>query len=147
MTSLVGSKSHKRVHFGPCSDCNFSIMVQLILKTFTDLKLIQGLHFLFCNILDIFAPWPRKCSSSGPTVVYALRRWLIAIFSFYFCALHKLLVSPAALLSWSNCSCKSMHGHALTFSKQVIASIIYDSCCWITSRFALPPSVGGLSCL
>jgi len=79
----VGSKSHKRVvNFWWHSDRDFSIMVQPIPKWFTVLEtVIQGVYFLLCNLLDIFAPWPRKWGSSGPTVVYALHRWLILILS------------------------------------------------------------------
>ena len=43
-------------------------MVQPILNNFTVLEtVIRGLHFVLCNLLDIFAPWPRKWSSSGST--------------------------------------------------------------------------------
>ena len=36
-------------------------MVQPILKKFTALEtVVQEFHFLFCNILDIFAPWPEN---------------------------------------------------------------------------------------
>ena len=50
-------------------------------KRFTVLEtVIQALHFLSCNLVDIFARWPRKWGSSGPTVVYALHKWLILIF-------------------------------------------------------------------
>ena len=38
--------------------------------------MIQGLHLLLCNLLDIFVPWTRKWGSSGPTVVHALGKWL-----------------------------------------------------------------------
>ena len=57
-------------------------MVQPILNYFTVLEtVIQWLQFLFCNLLDIFAAWPRKWGSSGPTVVYALHKLLILICS------------------------------------------------------------------
>ena len=47
------SKSYKR-NFGLCSGHDFSITVQPILKKFTVLdNVIQGLHLLFCNLLDI----------------------------------------------------------------------------------------------
>ena len=53
----VGSKSHKRVKFRSCSGGDLSITVQPILKKFTVLETaIQGLHFHFCSLLDIFAP-------------------------------------------------------------------------------------------
>ena len=40
---------------------DFSIMVQPILKKFTVLEIvIQVVHFLLCNLLDISATWPRK---------------------------------------------------------------------------------------
>ena len=42
---------------------------------------IQGLHVLLCNPSDIFAACPKKWGSIGPTVVNALRKWLILIFS------------------------------------------------------------------
>ena len=35
---------------------------------------IQGLHFFCYKLLDIYAPLPRTWDSSGPTVVYALRK-------------------------------------------------------------------------
>ena len=85
----VGCKLHKRVHFWSSFGLDFSIMVQPILKKFAVLEtVIQELHFFFCNLLYIFGPWPecsltRKWGSSGPTVVYALRSWLIAVFSLY----------------------------------------------------------------
>ena len=58
-------------------------------------KLIQGLHFPLRNqpINNFCSLTPKNGDSCGPTVVYALRRWLIAIFSLYFYALHKWLVS------------------------------------------------------
>ena len=64
-----------RVNCGSCSGRDFSITFQPILKWFTGLETaIQVLHFLLCNLIDIFAPWPRKWGSSGPSVVYALRQ-------------------------------------------------------------------------
>ena len=46
----------KHVDFGSSSDGDFSITVQPIFKKFTVLETaIQGLHSLFCNLLDIFA--------------------------------------------------------------------------------------------
>ena len=51
--------------------------------------MVQAIHFLLCNILDIFGSLTQtNGGSSGPTVVYALGGWLIAIFS-----LHEWLVS------------------------------------------------------
>ena len=45
------------VNFGACSGSDFSITVQPILKKFTVLEtVIQGLHLLLCNLLDIFTP-------------------------------------------------------------------------------------------
>ena len=53
----VRRKSYKRVDFGSWSGRDFSIMVQPILKGFTVFgNRIQGLHFLLCNLLDIYAP-------------------------------------------------------------------------------------------
>ena len=47
--------------FGSSSVRDFSITVQRILTEFTVLEtVIEVLHFLFRNLLDIFAPWPRK---------------------------------------------------------------------------------------
>ena len=78
----VGSESYKRVNFGSRSGRDFSITVQPILKRFTILEIvIQGLHFSLCNLLDVFAPWPRKWGSIGPAVVYAFHMWLILICS------------------------------------------------------------------
>ena len=54
---IIYFRSHKRVSFGSYSGRDFSITVQRILKRFTVLEtVIQGVHFLFCNLLDIFAP-------------------------------------------------------------------------------------------
>ena len=80
----IGSKSYKRVHFGSCSGRDFSLTVQPILKRFTVLEsVIQALYFFLCKLLDIFATWPRKWGSDGPTVVYPypLHKWLILICS------------------------------------------------------------------
>ena len=50
-------KSHKRVHFGSCSGGDLSMTVQAIHKMFSVLEtVIQVLHLLLCNMLDIFAP-------------------------------------------------------------------------------------------
>ena len=106
----IGSKSHKPVKCGSCSRRDFSITVQPILKRFSVLKLIQAHPFFFCNLLDIFAPWLRKWVSSGPTVVYALRWWLIAIFSLYVYALHIRFVSYCCRGQLANANlCAVMH--------------------------------------
>ena len=77
----LGSKSHKR-EGAPYISCHvrivdFLITVQSISKWFrpTVLERVnEGLHLLLlCDaLLDIFASWPRKLYSRGPTVVYAL---------------------------------------------------------------------------
>ena len=41
---------------------------------------IDVVHFLYCNPLDIFASWLRKCDQIRPTVVYALHKSLILVF-------------------------------------------------------------------
>ena len=67
----------------------------MIRKMFTVLEtVIQGLHFLLCNPLDIFAPGPRKWGLKWTyrRLRVTLRRWLIAILSLKFYALHKWLV-------------------------------------------------------
>ena len=47
-----------------------------------------------------------------------------------------------------NSSMRSMHGHAWTFSEQMIASIIDDSRCeMIGVAFRTAPPIGGLSCI
>ena len=52
------------------------------------------------------------------------------------------------LLSQSPHPGESMHGHARTFSEQVIASIIDNSRCGISDvAFHTAPPIGGLSCL
>ena len=38
-------------------------------------------HFRFRISLDMFAVWPRMCYASGPTVFFALHKWLISISS------------------------------------------------------------------
>ena len=51
------------------------------------------------------------------------------------------------LLSRSTRRCQSMHDHAWTFSKQVIASIIDDSHCGMSDvAFRTPLPIGRLSC-
>ena len=81
----VGSKSQQRVHFWSCSGRDFSTKVQTILKRFTLFEtVVRGLHFLLCKPANIFLLDPENGDSNGPTVVYALRRWLIAISSLYF---------------------------------------------------------------
>ena len=53
----VGGKSQKRENFGLYSGRDFSIRDQPIQKSFTVLEtVIQGVHCLLCNPLDIFAP-------------------------------------------------------------------------------------------
>ena len=86
-------------------------MVKPILKKFTVLEtVVQGLHFVFCNLLDIFAPWPRKWGSSWPTVVFALHNWLILILCIYFYALYKWLVSYCSRGQLAHASrCTAMH--------------------------------------
>ena len=44
-------------------------------------NVIQGLHILLGDALDILVSWPRKWGSRGPTVIYASHKWLILIFS------------------------------------------------------------------
>ena len=36
---------------------------------------------MYCKSLNIFAPWPWKWGSNGPTVVYAIHKWLVLTFS------------------------------------------------------------------
>ena len=88
----VGTKSHKCVHL--------VVMLGSRLldndspdsgKVYTLGNCDSRASLLFFDLLDILAHWPRKwvlifcfvtsisVGSSGPTVVYALRRWLIAI--------------------------------------------------------------------
>ena len=56
----VGSKTHKRVNLGSCSGRDF-LIIQKISKRFKVLeRVIQVLHFLFCNPFDINAHWPRN---------------------------------------------------------------------------------------
>ena len=42
---------------------------------------IQGLQFLLCTMLDIFALWPRK--TGAKVRFYAFRGWLVAVFSIF----------------------------------------------------------------
>ena len=44
-------------------------------------QLVGFLLVLNLIYTDMFAPWPQKWGSFGPTVVYALRKWQIFIFS------------------------------------------------------------------
>ena len=51
------------------------------------------------------------------------------------------------LLSRSSRPCESMHGHARTFSEQVITSIIDDSRCGMSDlAFRTAPPIGGPPC-
>ena len=44
-------------------------------------RTIQVLHSLLWKPLYTFAHGPQKCGKNGPTVVYALHKWRISIFS------------------------------------------------------------------
>ena len=72
--------------------------------------MVQWFHSLAYYIRH-FAPWLRKWDSCEPVVVYALRRWL---------TVHGWCRIVVAVNS---------HGHAWTFSEQVMTSIIDDSRC------------------
>ena len=77
-----GIKSHQRVHFVSCSGSRFLDIGSADSESvYIFEKVIEWLHFIVCNISDIFARWVRKWGSSSPTVVYALRKWLILSFS------------------------------------------------------------------
>ena len=93
----------------------------------------------FCSLT------PKNGGSCGPTIVYVLRRWLIAIFSLYFYV--GQYMAGVMLLSRSIRPCESMHGNAQTFSQKVITSIVYDSRCWMSDvAFRTTPPIGGPSC-
>ena len=67
--------------YGSYFDRDFSITVQSISKRFTVLeRMIQMLHFLFCNPLDIFCSSTTKTDWIGATVIYALHKWLIRFY-------------------------------------------------------------------
>ena len=72
----VSSKWRNHVHFCSISGCDFSIMVQPILKkTLQFWKLwFKTFNFLCCNLLGIFSSLaPKNGGLSGPTVVGCLR--------------------------------------------------------------------------
>ena len=78
---LVSSKTHKRARLRSCSGRHFTITVQSISKKvycFANGD-SRGTSFSTCCVfhLTFFALWPRKWGSSGPTVIYALHRWLM----------------------------------------------------------------------
>ena len=55
-------------------------------------------------------------------------------------------MAGVVLLSRSSRPCESVHGHAWTFSEQMIASIIDDSRCRMSDNaFRTVPPIGGLS--
>ena len=57
-------------------------------------------------------------------------------------------MAGVVLLARSTRPCEAMHGHAWTFSEQVIASIIYDRSCGMSDiAFRIASPIGGLSCL
>ena len=62
----VGSKSHKRVHFWPCSVRTFLLTVHSISKRIPVLERVRWFKCLFCNALDIFAPRLRNRGSNEP---------------------------------------------------------------------------------
>ena len=81
--------THASLYFTNPTD-KFSVMFgsqfldngSIISKRFTVLeRVIQGLHLFLCAALDTFASWAREWGSRGPTVVDALHKWLIQIFS------------------------------------------------------------------
>ena len=56
-------------------------------------------------------------------------------------------MAGVVLLSRSTRPCESMHGHAQTFSEQVIESIIDDSRCGMSGvAFRTAQPIDGLSC-
>ena len=106
-----------------------------ILKKFTVLKtVIQGLHFPLCNLLEIFSLGPRKMGAHVdlPSSTRYVDGWLR--FPWYnfmhyinsWCRIVVVVNSPIA--------CESTHGHAWTFSVQVIASIKDDCRCGMWRR-------------
>ena len=60
--------------------------------------------FALCNLLDIFAPWPRKWGSSRPTVVYALCKWTSQIYHVGNILTQRILepVAPETVISRHN---------------------------------------------
>ena len=127
----VGSKSHKRVHFGSCSGRDFLIAFQKMSKRFKVLKSVIHLpHFLFCGPLDIFAPWPRNVAQVGlPSSTHYTNGYFRFIVAFK----SHTQVRPYA--------------HWQTFSEQVIASILYDGRFEMkVVAFRNAPPNGGLSC-
>ena len=101
----VGSKSHKHIHFWSSLSRDFSATVPPIPKMFALLKtVIQGLHFLFNNLLDTFSPWPRK--RGAQLDLPSVRSWLVAVFSLgiYFYEQRKRLVSYCCCGKFANAS-------------------------------------------
>ena len=130
---------------GSCSGHDVSITVEPILKRFTVLEtVIQVLHFLFCNLLRRFCSLPTEWGSSGSAVVYALRRWLSAIFSLYFFSMHCIngwCRSIVAVNSPMRVDARSyMNVFGTSDSNYHRRQSLWDM------GFALPPPTGGLSC-
>ena len=91
---------------------------------------VQALHSLFCKPFYIFAHWLQKWGSVGPTVVYALHKWLIS-----HCSQSKLKHSSR---------CMFVYKH---FHNKWSASIIDDSRSGMGDvAFRSAPPVGGLFC-
>ena len=101
-------------------------------------------NFVLCNLIDIFSSLTTKDGgSSGPTVVHALRSWLIAIFTVYFHALHRWFVSYCCRGQLAHASrCTVMHERFRNKWQQIIYTAVAMG--WVTSRFALPHPLVGL---
>ena len=93
----VGSSSYKRVHFWSHSGREFSIpvhwFIQQIMKKFTVLKtVIQGRHFVCCNIIDILLLDSENGAQVGqPSSTHHTHGW------FWFC--RKLLKLAASKIN------------------------------------------------
>ena len=123
-------------------------------KSFVVLEtVIQGLHFLLYNLLDIFAPLPPK------EHIWKHIRWLLsdAMNKWTYRRLRVtyswlIVLSLYTSMHYINARCRNviavnlpMRVDARTFSEQVIASIIYDSSCVMSDvAYRTAPPIGGL---
>ena len=112
--------------------------------------------FPLCNLLDIFAPWPRKMGAEVDLTSFTryVDGWLRLLCIRYIWPrwprqqydTSHIYMAGVILLSRSTRPCEWMHGNAWTFLEQVIANIIFNNRCGMSDvAFRTAPPICGLS--
>ena len=118
-------------------------MIQPILKSLQFWKLIHLVHFLLCNLLDIFAPWPQNGGSSGSTLVYVEGSLQFSHYTYMhyvigWCHVVVAVNSPMLVNAWS---CMNVFG---TSNNKYYRR---GRCGMSDVAFRTAPPIGVLSCL